>query len=780
MASVSDDNHTAPYADVEYYRTILDLAPDGIIIHDEAGKITDANQTALDLFGYDSLPEIVGRPIRDLIRDANSCLRRDGSAFRADITIRTLPLPGPAATLYHIRGTTPSRKRDYLTTTRIRVLDSIIKGDPLTEIMDILVRAIEEDARCGAKVSVLLLNDDRLWCLAGPSLPPDYNRKLEGLEIGPKVGSCGTAAHLGKRVIVTDIENDPLWEASRELALGFGLRACWSEPILDANQRVIGTFATYYDEVREPTPGEIEVIEEFASLAGLAIERTRATARLRESEQRFRTLIEAIEEVIIIFDKRGRARYVSPASESITGYTPDERVGGSPFDLIHPSDLAVVRAEYERLVASPGSTARLESRIRHKDGSYRKISIHGHNLLEDPSIRGIVITYQDVTEQRRLEKRLGEAQKLEAIGRLAGGIAHEFNNLLNIMGGMTHLVLERPVDTKTRADLAEINNAVRKASRLTQQLLAFSKRQVVQPQTLAIDQLIEKTSTALRQLIGDTIELSTDLEADSHIRADPGQISQVLMNLAANARDAMPAGGTLSITTRRLTVEDSSLPQTLHSLESGEYLEISVADTGTGIEDGILPQIFEPFFTTKTEGGRSGLGLATVYGIVRQSRGSIIVDSKLGEGTTFRIYLPVLPDEEGPPLTLDSLASTTRYEKILVVEDSNALRMVVRRILASKDYQVIEAADGEEALKLVEEHRDTIDLILTDVIMPKMSGITMAKHLQETDPDLPIIYMSGYTDDQVIADKAGEGELHFLQKPFEPTELLRKVREVLG
>jgi PAS domain S-box-containing protein len=582
-------------------------------------------------------------------------------------------------------------------------------------------------------------------------------------------------------VVVSDIATDPRWEGYREHPLTYGLRACWSQPILGSQGEVLGTFAAYYEDVRTPSPDEIEIVEGAASLAGIAIERTRAAAALQESELRFRTLVEGIEEVFVIIDADGNIRYTSPASQRVTGFTSNERIGKLALDIIHPDDLALVHAKYLELVATPGAVIQLEAHIQHKDGSRRRISLLGKNLLHDPHLRGLVITYQDITEQRQLEEQLREAQRLEAVGRLAGGVAHDFNNLLNVIGGIVHLILlTRPEEGALQEDLQEILAAVRQATSLTQQLLAFSRRQMLQPQVLDIDRELDETSRMLRRVIGTDIALTTSLHSQGHTRADPGQINQVLMNLAVNARDAMPQGGTLTIETRATEITAAEVRCLPYPLPAGPYIEISMRDTGHGMDEKTLAHIFEPFFTTKGPGKGTGLGLPTVYGIVKQSDGFLRAESTPGQGSTFQIYLPHVPAQAKPDPTTRTTPPAAQGETILVVEDEPAMRMVTRRILEGSGYHVIEAPGGEEALRIVAEHTGKIDLVLTDIIMPGLSGAALAEHLLRQHPTLRILYMSGYTDDQVIRHGLRQEKTHFLQKPFEAEQLTRRVREVLG
>lgn len=778
-------------------RILVELSSDGIFIVNERGEVLDCNAAACRIYGY-RRDELIGLAIAELVppevavtlpdatfpdtdgRPAESRGRRkDGTRFPLEIATRSYEADGERRLVAYVRDITSQKRDAALLNAKTSVMEAISRGAPLGQVLDQLVCAMEEQIP-GMIGSILLRRNDRLWTTSAPNLPENYSRAIDGLRIGPMAGSCGTAAFLNELVVVSDIANDPRWESHGRLALEHGLRACWSQPITDSNGEVLGTFATYYDEVRSPAQDEVKLVEQMANLAGIAIARTRAATALKESERRFRALVESIQEVIVILDRNGITRYASPAIEAITGYTIEERVGRHSFELIHPDDLDSVRANFDELLAEPGGRLRREIRIQHKNGSWRKIDLLAQNLLHDPYVRGIVVTYQDITAQRRLEEQLRESQKLEAVGRLAGGVAHDFNNILNIIGGIAHLTLDSLAEeSPLREEMQEIIAAVDQGAGLTQQLLAFSRRQVLQPRILDLRQEIVEMARMLRRVIGEDIELVTKIESTGHVKADPGQMSQVLMNLAVNSRDAMPNGGVLTIATRDVDLDDVTVPRHPDSIQPGSYIEITVHDTGCGMDEHTLAHLFEPFFTTKGPGKGNGLGLSTVYGIVRQSGGSIHVESTPSAGTTFRILLPRVAPAPRPAPPAAPQPSNANGETVLLVEDAPVIRTVTRRILENNGYRVIEAADGETALRIADEHQGGIDLVLTDIIMPGMSGTVLAHRLLDRYPGLPIVYMSGYTSDQVITDDLRHDRTYFLQKPFAPDRLVRIVKEVM-
>jgi len=515
-------------------------------------------------------------------------------------------------------------------------------------------------------------------------------------------------------------------------------------------------------------------------------DRHAAEAALRVSERRFRALVEESWDAIALFAADGTITYGSPATTRLLGYDLTEFVGRSALEFIHPDDRAAVLLRLEEVTARPRSRLHIAARVQHKNGSWRYLEGVLTNLLDDPSVAAIVNNYRDVTDRRILEEQILLSQKMEAIGRLAGGVAHDFNNILTAIGGYADLLMaDFAPDDKRRGDIEEIHRATQRAASLTQQLLAFSRRQVMQPKVISLNALIPDIEKMLRRLIGEDILFATVLHPRvGNVRADPGQLEQVIVNLAVNARDAMPApnGGRLTIETRNVELDE--LYAADHpGVTPGRYVMLAVTDTGVGMDEETKSRIFEPFFTTKARGKGSGLGLATVYGIVRQTGGHIWPYSEPGTGTTMRVYLPRVDDPADPiehpgEVPPESLRGS---ETILLVEDEAPVRSVTRQLLERNGYTVLEAADGRTALSLIDGEQDRVhvDLLLTDVIMPGMSGRELADQMKARRPQLRVLFMSGYTDDAVVRHGMLEPGLAYLEKPFRPPVLLRKVREVL-
>ena len=505
--------------------------------------------------------------------------------------------------------------------------------------------------------------------------------------------------------------------------------------------------------------------------------------RRAEAEHvRLVTAIEQSAEGVVITNTRGDIEYVNPAFTRITGYSREEVLGQNPRVLKSGKhDLEFYHHLWETILK--GQTWQGELTNQRKDGSHYTEQMSVTPIVDSRGeITHFIATKQDVTERRTLEAQLHQASKMQAVGRLAGGVAHDFNNLLTVINGYAEILMEMPVlDTKSSGYLKEIYNAGERAASLTRQLLAFSRHQVLAPQILDLNAVVSNLEKMLRRLIGEDVKLHTLLNPSlARVKADPGQIEQVIMNLAVNARDAMPKGGDLAIETSNVEL-DAEYARSHPTVKPGPHVVLVVSDTGVGMTPETQGRIFEPFFTTKEMGQGTGLGLATVYGIVKQSGGSVWVYSEVGRGTTFKIYFPVVSDgfavKEPPKLAMDSASGT---ETVLVVEDEEGVRSLVRLALVSGGYKVLETPDAESALAICSSHDGPIHLLLTDVVMPQMSGPEVASKVAGLRPGIKVLYMSGYTDDAVVHHGVLSQDMPFIQKPFSPVSLRKKIREVLG
>ncbi|MBI5766827.1 MAG: PAS domain S-box protein [Verrucomicrobia bacterium] len=808
------------------------------------------------------------------------------------------------------------------------LFEHIAAGQPLAATLEEICRYTEAraDGWDGWVCSVLVLDPHtrRLHHGAAPNLPAAYCRAIDGVAIGPNVGSCGTAAFRRQTVTVTDIDADPLWADYRELTRAHGLRACWSTPIFGRVGEVLGTLALYAREPREPTAVHemtlrlathaasiaiqqardaanlrrseerfevafraspvamflstlaegrlIEVNEAFLRLFGYAdrdevLERTslelglwpepkdrerlatalRDTGKLTQFEQSFRTksgelrhslssaeridlqgracvlslvfditdrqraearlaeaeqararqfaLLQAsldnLSEGVVVSELDGQLVYWNRAALELHGYRSldecrrhlDEFTG--TFEFRAADGQVVPHEQWPLARLLRGETVRnWEATLIHRQAGWKKqFTFTGTLARDDTTGRPLlaVITMVDITARRELEGQFRQSQKMEAIGQLAGGVAHDFNNILTAILARAELAShEARLSPSVAEALAEVQRLGQRAARLTSQLLAFSRRSMMQPAHLNLNDVVTEDTKMIRRMVGEDIRLEIALHAGPiPIHADAGMLAQVLLNLAVNARDAMPHGGRLMLeTSRRILPPEEA--QRHPDLTPGPYACLLVRDTGAGIAPEVLPRIFEPFFTTTPIGQGTGLGLATIFGIVRQHRGAILVDSRLGAGTTFEVLLPI--DESAVlPAALPAPAPAPRgTETILLVEDEPAVRDVTRLLLKQHGYRVLEAEHGPGALKLWSDHRQEIALLLTDLVMPEgISGRDLADRLQGDSPALKVILMTGYSADIVhrgIELKPGQ---NFLQKPFEAHALFTMVRQTL-
>jgi len=591
---------------------------------------------------------------------------------------------------------------------------------------------------------------------------------------------------------------------SRDELLGMtikDIRPLEDVPALLANVAAVGTHGSvtggWRHRKKDGSLLDVEIASQPLSFAGRRAElvvpfdvtdRQRAETELlrarravEQSERQFRTLIENASDVITEVDRQGTIRYISPAVTSILGYKPGELEGRSAFDLIHPEDLPTALTRMAHRFANPDDATPTEFRFRHRDGRWRLLQSRATVLQEGSSAPEMVITARDVTEIKELEVRLHEAEKMEAIGRLAGGVAHDFNNLLTAVIGNSDLALAGtgPTDPM-RHLLEEVKTAAERAAALTAQLLAFGRKQMATPQVLDLAAIAGDLTRMLRRLLPESVELATVIGTGAgRVNADRSQLEQVLMNLVLNARDAMPEGGRITLEIGDVDLDEAFAHQ--HSeVQPGPQVMLAVADTGSGMDEETQQHVFEPFFTTKELGRGTGLGLATVHGIVKQNRGSIVVESEAGRGTTFRVYLPRVEAaggrEEAKPAPAELPGGS---ELILLLEDDDAVRGMVHRVLVAHGYRVLDAGSGAEAESLFRESQQRVHMILTDVAMPSMNGPELVARLHRLAPDLPVLYMSGHADEAIVSSGVLANSETFLPKPFTPGSLIGKVRGVL-
>jgi PAS domain S-box-containing protein len=763
------------------------------------------------------------------------------------------------------------RRQETLRIVQSRLLELAIRDMPLAQILERLIETVEAYANSEMLGSVLLLDDEghRLRHGAAPSLPEAYNTAIDGMEIGPDAGSCGSAAYRREPVFVADIATDPLWKDYRELALQHGLGACYSTPIFSARGRVLGTFAIYFRQAHQTTDADLELVDFIAHTAALLIERKRAQDALQDETRLLETLNRTGAALAGELDLERVVQLVTDAGVDLTGakfgalfYNVTDE-GGESFMLYTLS--GVERSAFEHF-PMPRNTALFDHTFSGrgivrvadvlKDERYGKSDPHygmpkGHlpvrSYLAVPVISrsGEVIgglffghpevgrfsarherlmeglagqaavaidnarLYQDAQremEQRRaaeaalqqlneqLESRvveeievrreaeaaLHQAQRMESIGQLTGGIAHDFNNLLQVISGNLQL-LAGNVTGNDRAE-RRIQNAltgVNSGAKLASQLLAFGRRQALEPKVVSIGRLVRGLDDMLRRSLGEEIEIRTRAAPDLwNTLADPSQVENALLNLAINARDAMDGRGRLTIEVEN-AVLDEEYARAHPDVTAGEYVVLAVSDTGVGMAPEIVEKVFEPFFTTKPEGRGTGLGLSMVYGFAKQSGGHVKIYSEVGQGTTIRLYLPRVIRSEDELVEIDKMAVTGGSETVLVVEDDAGVRATAADMLGELGYSVHTAPDADAALVMIENGLKA-DLLFTDVVMPgTLRSPELARSAQAALPDLAVLFTSGYAQDAIVHGGRVDEGVNLLAKPYTREALARKVRHVL-
>jgi len=526
--------------------------------------------------------------------------------------------------------------------------------------------------------------------------------------------------------------------------------------------------------------GLILLFDVYVVFQQLQIHRIRR--RLLDHEEMFRLITENAADMIAVVSAEGQRLYNSPSYYKVLGYTAEDLIASSGFEQIHPEDQPRVRQASEE-ARTHGVGRRIEYRVRHKDGNWRNLESTASAIRNAAGeVDKLVIVNRDITDRKRLEEQFRQSQKMEAVGRLSGGIAHDFNNLLGVMIGFCEILQEQVMQDPVLSDsVSEILKAGKKAAALTRQLLAFSRQQVLEPTVLELNRTISEIEKMLNRIIGEDIELATTLDSTlRRVKADEGQIEQVILNLAVNARDAMPDGGKLLIETKNIQIDERFAASFPYPVKAGAYVLLSVSDSGMGMDSTTQAHMFEPFFTTKEKGKGTGLGLATVYGIVKQSGGYIDVASELGRGTTFKIYLPRVDQEATPQIRKTQDRQFTGTGKtLLIVEDEESLLKATCRLLEGFGYNLLQATCGADALRISEHYSHKIDLILADVVMPGMSGPELIEQLKEKRPDIKVVYMSGYTGQAVGRSEVFSPNAPFLLKPFSRADLGKKLSAAL-
>jgi two-component system cell cycle sensor histidine kinase/response regulator CckA len=784
---------------LQFLEQMFQASPDGLSIADSAHRVLWANETFVRMFDYEAA-EVIGQPLENLVvppdrlaesrwvadalaRGERITLetqrrKKDGTLLDVSVSCAPLLLDGKMAGFYAGYHDISERKRvEALSSALYRVAEKSSSAHDLQQFFSAVHGIVGE--LMYARNFYIALYDPATELLSFPYFvdeqdsPPPPKKLCKGL--------TDYVIRGGQPLLATP-EVLQTMEDRGEVARNGSRSLDWMGVPLKVNSHAFGALVvqTYSRNIRYGERDK-EILTFVARQLASAVEIKRNEQALRRSEARYRSLVQSSVYGIYRSSLEGRFLDVNPALITMLGYGSVEEVL-----LLDPEkDVFAHTEEHTRLIEEfrqSGCLDGMEVKWRRKDGSAITVRISGRAVSSaDEPVDVLEAIAEDVTDRRMLEDQFRQAQKMEAVGRLAGGVAHDFNNLLMVISGyaeviLTNLDLDHPLYEKGKA----IQSAADRATTLTRQLLAFSRKQMLELKVVDVNAIVEDMERLLRPLIGENVEFTTSLAQDAaHTRADAGQLEQVLMNLVVNAKDAMPGGGKLTIETQNIDVNESHRRGQAF-IRPGHYVRLSVGDTGMGMDKETQSRIFEPFFTTKEKGKGTGLGLSTVYGIVKQSGGYVLVQSEEERGTTFHIYLPRVAgvaEKHAPPVTQAPLGGT---ETVLLVEDEESVRHLVRDTLAAKGYRVVEAENGEAGMAAAAKHEGKIDLVITDVVMPGMGGRELVKQLADVRPETKVLYLSGYTEDSIISEGTIECGAAFLQKPFTLQNLSRKVREVLG
>lgn len=756
----------------EEFRGIWEHSPIALELYDADGRVVRANQAALDMFGVASFADVEGFNLfadPNLPEEYKQAIRR-GETVRGQFSYSLDSVRSGG--LY--RTSRPGVFDLDALTTPLRDAQGNVSGY-LVHIQDITERVRAQEALEESERRYRLLFHNSMTAFSLQEVVVDEAGKpcdYVFLDVNPAFERAfGTSRErvVGKRALEVLPDLDPA------LIERYGRVALTGEP--DEFVAYSGHHGRYY-EVRAymVQPGQLAVLSLDVTESKLAEQ------ALRESERRYRLLAENMQEALFSYDADGHLRYANPAVETLTGYPVADFLSGRLMarSTVHPEDRVRGLRHWSDAV-DRAITSTTEYRIITKAGELKWVSATFTPVFDEAHRQvGAQLLVSDITERRKLQEQLLQAHKMESVGRLAGGVAHDFNNILTAISGYAEFILERlEEDSEVRADVLEVIRNTERASNLTRQLLAFSRKQTMEMRPTDLNALVADLARLFRRLIGEHIELVVLPGADlATVLADPAQIEQVLANLAVNARDAMPNGGTLTIATRNVQLSTGSEVADA-VLAKGDYVCLDVSDTGHGMSPEVLEHLFEPFFTTKEVGKGTGLGLATIYGIVKQHGGDIAVRSEVGRGSVFSVYLPAAARVETQAQAAPSAIAARGSERVLLVEDDPAVRSTVRRALQRLGYSVIEASNGAEAIERLAQTDEQPALVITDLVMPQMGGLELVRVLRASHPDLRVLFTSGYTEDAAALATAVDAGNFYLQKPFNVAELSAKVHEAL-
>ncbi len=779
---------------------LFENSPDALLIVDTSFRAQCVNREFQRLFGY-SAAQALSHAIDELILPSEraaeahwikQCLlrgeqitletqrrHRDGSLL--DVSISTAPLlvNGRRAAFSVLYRDISERKRaDALAATLYSVAEKASAIQDLQQFFAAVHGIVDE--LMPARNFAIAIHDPESHLVSFPYFVDE--RQPSPAPTPAARGLIEYVLRTGEPLLITPKLLQQL-EQSGEVQLSVPAPLHWLGVPLTVNHHAFGALIlTSYSEKNALRDRDKEVLTLISRQLAAAIDHKRNEQSLRRSEVRYRSLVQTAVYGIYRSSLEGEFIDVNPALIGMLGYSSVLEV----LSLDPQKDVFLDPGEYTRMVDEFRRSGRVdgfEVRWKRKDGAAITVRISGRAVASENEPADVLEAIaEDITERRVLEDQFRQSQKMEAVGRLAGGIAHDFNNLLTVVSGYTEVLLDQltpahPLHAKAEA----IQQASDRATTLTRQLLAFSRKQLLQLKVVDVNAIVADMERLLRPLIGEDIDLSTTLEPSiGCTRADAGQLEQVIMNLVVNAKDAMPHGGKIRITTASVTLDESYRPENTF-IKRGPYVMISVSDTGHGMDRETQARIFEPFFTTKEKGKGTGLGLSTVYGIIKQSGGYVFVQSELGRGTVFTIYFPRVDEpSEARGANPATLAAAGGSETILLVEDEDSVRQLIRETLESRGYQVLQAANGNTALAMAARRSEKIHLIITDVVMPGLSGHELVQQLLAARPATKVLYLSGHAEETVATPLSSHSPQAFLQKPFTLQNLSRKVREVLG
>lgn len=700
-----------------------------------------------------------------------------------------------------------------------RLLEIVERGAPLGHTLDRLAAAVETQLP-GSICTILLFDagEGRFWNGAGPTVPWEFMQALHGASVGPETGSCGKAVFDRDLVVTAGISTDPLWTAWSALALRFDLRSCWSLPIVDSHDNVLGTLALYQRKIAVPDHRQLHIAKDAVVIARIAIGRARSEDVIRTNEKRMMLessqadvgagdrpspasevgaqhaqIIDGALDVIVAIDDLHRIVVFNSAAER-TFNVPASIAVGSLIDEYLPRELL------ERyLVTSPSRGIRVvDSDVAHHPVPVRIVQGDGTPLSMEATVAkttrsdGTLLSFflRDVAEREQSEARLRRSQNMESMSKLTGGIAHDFNNLLTTIRANAELLLDDLPSGQSRTDAEEIRSAADRAASLVRQLLAFSRRQVLRPSVVDLNVVVRSVARLVQGALSDEISLRVSCtDAPAWVLADSSQLEHVVLNVVMNAREAIRAGGTIEILTRVARSDEIPGDVRVRTVEGvlSSAVVLSIRDNGVGMDESVRERAFEPFFTTKTTAKGAGLGLAMVYGIVEQSKGTVSIQSKAGSGTTVWVVLPLsypASDEVDDGAAADGAAADgdgRGHGTILLVEDQDAVRAIVKRVLTAAGYLVVEASTPGDALSLWRSSRAAganIDAVVTDMIMPGRTGRELVQDIRLDRPEIPVLFMSGYVEGGLTPGETGVHSA-FIEKPFTPQKLLTSLGALL-